>query len=67
LCGAIIARGEVYYRAAAGLFEAIWDGSVPFEHVYGSSFFAFPAQYPESTSAFQASQEARVLHGAGAQ
>jgi predicted O-methyltransferase YrrM len=66
LRGAIIARGDLYYRAAAGLFDAVRDGGVPFERIYGCSFFEHLAQHPESGNAFQASQEARVRHEAAA-
>ena len=33
--GAIIARGEVYYDAAAGLLDAVRDGGTAFERVHG--------------------------------
>jgi transposase len=55
LRGAIIARGDLYYGAAAGLLEAVQHGGVPFEHVHNVSFFKYLAQHPERGVEFQAS------------
>jgi hypothetical protein len=55
LRGAIIARGDLYYGAAAGLLEAVQHGGVPFEHVHNVSFFEYLAQHPERGVEFQAS------------
>jgi hypothetical protein len=59
LRGAIIARGDLYFRAAAGLLEATRGGGVAFEHAYGSSFFEYVAQHPERAAEFQASMADR--------
>ena len=37
--GPIVARGELYYRAAAGLLDAVKDGGTAFDRVYGERFF----------------------------
>jgi precorrin-6B methylase 2 len=66
LHGSIIARSDLYYRAAAGLFDAVRDGGVPFQRIHGSSFFDYLARHPESGRAFQGSQEARARHEAAA-
>jgi SAM-dependent methyltransferase len=55
LRGAIIARGDLYYGAAAGLLEAVQHGGVPFEHVHRIGFFEYLAQHPERGVEFQAS------------
>ncbi len=59
LRGAIIARGDLYYGAAAGLLEAVQHGGVPFEHVHSVGFFEYLAQHPERGAEFQASMEDR--------
>jgi hypothetical protein len=55
LRGAIVARGDLYYGAAAGLLEAVQHGGVPFEHVHSIGFFEYLAQHPERGAEFQAS------------
>lgn len=64
LRGAIIARGDLYYGAAAGLLEAVQHGGVPFEHAHGVGFFEYLAQHPERAAEFQASMEDRARHEA---
>jgi precorrin-6B methylase 2 len=64
LRGAIIARGDLYYGAAAGLLEAVRQGGVPFEHVHSVGFFEYLAQHPERSAEFQASMEDRSRHEA---
>jgi hypothetical protein len=59
LHGAIVARGDLYFRAAAGLLEAVCDGGVAFERVYGSSFFDYLSQHPERAAEFQQSMADR--------
>jgi hypothetical protein len=66
LRAAVIARGDLYYRAAAGLFEAVQDGSVAFERIHGSGFFDYLGRHPESGSTFQTSQEERARREASA-
>jgi hypothetical protein len=60
LRGAIIARGDLYYSAAAGLFEAVTHGGVPFECVHGTDFFSYQARRAESGATFQAWMEDRA-------
>jgi precorrin-6B methylase 2 len=60
LQGAVIARGELYYRAAAGLLEALRDGGTPFERVYGERFFDHLTRHPEDEAAFHASMAGRA-------
>ena len=55
LRGAIVARGDLYYGAGAGLLEAVLHGGVPFERVHGIGFFESLAQHPDRSASFQAS------------
>jgi SAM-dependent methyltransferase len=64
LRGAIIARGDLYYGAAAGLLAAVQHGGVPFEHARGVGFFEYLAQHPEHGAEFQASMVDRSRHEA---
>ena len=57
--GAIVASGEIYYRAASGLLEAVREGGSAFERVHGERFFQHLARHPEREAAFQASMVAR--------
>jgi SAM-dependent methyltransferase len=59
LKGSILARGELYYRAAGGLLDAVRQGGIPFERVYGERFFAHLSRRPADEAAFQASMAAR--------
>ena len=38
LRGAMLSRGDLYYRAASGLLEAARDGGAAFRHVFGTEF-----------------------------
>jgi O-methyltransferase/methyltransferase family protein len=58
--GAILARGEVYWSAAAGLLRAATEGGTAFEHVHGESFFEHLAADPDREAAFQASMADRA-------
>lgn len=58
--GPIVVRGELYYRAAAGLLDAIRDGRVAFESVSGEPFFAHLDRHRKHQSAFGASMAARA-------
>jgi len=62
--GAIIARGDVYYGATAGLLAAVRQGGTAFEHVRGTSFFEYLGQHPELGAAFQGSMVDRARHEA---
>jgi hypothetical protein len=64
LRGAILARGDLYYGAAAGLPQAVQQGGVPFEHVHRVGFFEYLAQYPDRGATFQASMADRARHEA---
>jgi hypothetical protein len=55
LRGAILARGDLYYAAAAGLLDCVVHGGVPFKHVHGIGFFESLAQSPDRSAVFQAS------------
>jgi hypothetical protein len=59
LKGSILARGELYYRAAGGLLDAVRQGGTPFERVYGERFFEHLSRRPADEAAFQASMAAR--------
>jgi hypothetical protein len=41
LRGAISARGDLYFRAAAGLLDAVREGGVAFERAHGNSLIEF--------------------------
>jgi hypothetical protein len=60
LQGPIIARAELYYLAATGLLDAVLQGGVPFERVYGERFFEHLGHHPDREAAFQASMAARA-------
>ena len=55
-----MARGELYWSAAAGLLRAVTEGGTAFEHVHGEPFFAHLAADPEREAAFQASMADRA-------
>ena len=59
LRGAIIARGDVYYGAAAGLLDAVQHGGAAFERVHGLGFFEYLTRHPELGAAFQGSMADR--------
>ena len=59
LQGAALVRGELYYRSAAGLFDAVLTGGVPFENVYGDAFFDHLGKHRSHEAAFQASMAGR--------
>jgi SAM-dependent methyltransferase len=60
LQGAAIARGEVYYDSAAGLFEAVMKGGVPYELTHSARFFDHLGQHPSREAAFQGSMAGRA-------
>jgi hypothetical protein len=57
--GAALARGEVYYEAAAGLLETVREGGTAYEHVHGERFFDHLARHPDREAAFQGSMASR--------
>ena len=60
LQGAAVARGELYYEAAAGLLDAVRDGGVAFERCHGRSFFDHLRENPAAEAAFHASMAGRA-------
>jgi hypothetical protein len=63
--GPVLARGEVYYQAAAGALAAVRHGGTAFEHVHGDRFFDHLRRHPEREAAFQASMAGRSEQEAG--
>jgi O-methyltransferase domain/Dimerisation domain len=64
LRGPVIARGELYYRAAEGLLRTVQRGGTAFEHVHGERFFDHLSRHPGREAAFQASMASRSEHEA---
>jgi len=60
LRGATIARGELYYGAAAGLLKTVREGGTSFEHVHGASFFDYLQRHPDQYRVFQGSMAGRA-------
>ena len=60
LRGPALARGRVYYGAAAGLLETVRAGGTAFEHVHGEPFFDHLARHPEREASFQDSMAGRA-------
>jgi O-methyltransferase/methyltransferase family protein len=60
LRGAVLARGELYWSAAAGMLRASTDGGTAFQHVHGERFFDHLAGDPDRAAAFQASMADRA-------
>ena len=60
LQGPIVVRGELYYRAAAGLLDAVREGGTAFERVYGKRFFDHLEHHSDHEAAFQASMAGRA-------
>jgi O-methyltransferase domain/Dimerisation domain len=60
LRGAAVARGELYWSAAAGLLRAATEGGTAFEHVHGERFFDHLGGDPDRAAAFQASMADRA-------
>jgi O-methyltransferase domain len=60
LRGATVARGALYYDAAAGLLQTVRDGGTSFEHVHGASFFEHLQRHPDHYDVFQGSMAGRA-------
>jgi hypothetical protein len=60
LRGSVLARGELYWEAAAGLLRATREGGAAFEHVHERPFFEHLAADRERAGAFQASMADRA-------
>jgi len=61
LRGAVVARGELYYGATAGLLDAVRAGRSAFETVHGRPFFAYLGEDEGRGAAFMASMAARAV------
>jgi SAM-dependent methyltransferase len=59
LRGAALVRGELYYRSASGLLDAVLTGGTPFENVYGRSFFEHLGSHHGHEAAFQLAMAGR--------
>ena len=59
LRGAVLARGELYYRSAEQFLPAVRDGGVPYELAHGEPFFEHLSRHPEREAAFQGSMAGR--------
>jgi hypothetical protein len=66
LRGTVVARGEVYYGAIAGLLDTVRQGGTPFERVNGRPLFEHLAEDPDRLAAFSASMADRSTHEAAA-
>ena len=64
LRGATIARGALYYQAAAGLLATARDGKTAFEHVHGARFFDHLQRHRDQYDVFQQSMAGRAMHEA---
>jgi SAM-dependent methyltransferase len=64
LQGAALVRGDVYYGPAAGLYDAVVEGGVPFDRVNRSSFFDHLRDHPAQEAMFQASMAGRAQNEA---
>ena len=64
LRGATIARGALYYDAAAGLMKSVRDGGTSFEHVHGDRFFEYLRRHPDQYDVFQRSMAGRAVQEA---
>ncbi|HZH08069.1 MAG TPA: methyltransferase [Lautropia sp.] len=60
LRGAILARGALYFAAAAQLLPALQAGGIPFDHAYGLPLFDYLSANPAAELAFQQSMAARA-------
>jgi SAM-dependent methyltransferase len=59
LRGAVLSRGDLYYRAASGLLGSAQNGGAAFRHVYGTELFDHLKASPDKLAAFQESMVAR--------
>jgi hypothetical protein len=60
LQGAALARGALYFAAAAQLLPALQAGHIPFDHAYEQPLFDYLSANPEAELAFQRSMVARA-------
>jgi hypothetical protein len=66
LRGTVVARGELYVAAVAGLLDTVRGGGTPFERVHGRPFFESLAEDAGRLAAFSASMADRSAHEAAA-
>ena len=59
--GPLQVRANLYYRAAAGLLDALRTGGTAFETVYGRPFFAYLDGDSDAQAAFEASMAGRAV------
>ena len=59
LRGAVLARGELYYRSAERFLPAVRGEGVPYELAHGEPFFEHLGHHPEREAAFQGSMAGR--------
>jgi hypothetical protein len=59
LRGSVIARGELYYRAAGSLLPGVRGEGAPYELAYGAPFFEHLGRNPELEAVFQGSMAGR--------
>ncbi|WP_073266575.1 methyltransferase [Cryptosporangium aurantiacum] len=64
LRGPAVVRGGLYFRAVAGLLDAVRSGGTAFEHAYGARFFDHLDRHPADGSAFQDSMAGRAVREA---
>jgi O-methyltransferase domain/Dimerisation domain len=57
--GAVLARGDLYYRAGGSLLQTARDGEAAFDSAFGERFFDHLARNPDEEAVFQASMAAR--------
>jgi hypothetical protein len=66
LRGAVIARGDLYYVAAARTLDAVREGGTAFERTYGETLFEHLAARPERAAEFHRSMADRSRREAAA-
>jgi hypothetical protein len=59
LRGSVIARGELYFSAAAGFLPAVRGEGTPYELAYGEPFFEHLGHNPQLEAVFQGSMAGR--------
>ena len=64
--GAVLARGDIYYRAGGEVLARVTGDEVPFECAYGESFFDYLSRHQDLAASFQASMADRSRREAAA-
>ncbi|WP_018684938.1 methyltransferase [Actinokineospora enzanensis] len=62
--GLLLVRGGLYYRSYDHFRESVREGGTAFERFYGSKFFDYLNDHPETGEVFQLSMTARSRHEA---